>query len=202
MILKDFYWYFDNPFREGFIEEITKEGLKSQRTTGLVGTSANIKNARSDKSVRKSKVSWLKSPLLYNNINPLIHTANRSSGWNFQWDWNETAQFTEYKKGDFYSWHMDTSDTPYGSKLGINFQGKLRKLSSILLLSDPGKDFKGGELEMDFSNGGGKGKKIIKKLNKKGSFIVFPSFVRHRIKPVTKGIRHSLVLWHIGFPWC
>ena len=97
---------------------------------------------------------------------------------------------------------MDTSDTPYGSELGINFQGKLRKLSSILLLSDPGKDFKGGELEMDFSNGGGKGKKIIKKLNKKGSYIVFPSFVRHRIKPVTKGIRHSLVLWHIGFPWC
>ena len=201
MILKDFYWYFDNPFREGFIEEIIKEGLKSQRTAALVGTSANMKNARSDKSVRKSKVSWLKSPLLYNNINSLIHTANRSSGWNFHWDWNETAQFTEYKKGDFYSWHMDTSDTPYGSKLGINFQGKIRKLSSILLLSGPDKDFKGGELEMDFSNGGGKGKKIIKKLNKKGSFIVFPSFVRHRIKPVTKGIRHSLVLWHIGYPW-
>ena len=54
---------------------------------------------------------------------------------------------------------------------------------------------------MDFSNGGGKGKKIIKELNKKGSMIVFPSFIRHRVKPVTKGTRHSLVLWHIGYPF-
>ena len=198
MILKNYYWLSTNPFYKGFADDIKKEGLKQRQTDGLIGDHGkNVKK----KSVRKSKISWIKSPLLYNNINPLIHEANRAAGWFFQWDWNETAQFTEYKKGDFYSWHMDTSDTPYGSKLGINFQGKIRKLSSILLLSDPDKDFKGGELEMDFSNGGGKGKKIIKKLNKKG-IITFPSFVRHRVKPVTKGIRHSLVLWHLGFPFC
>ena len=74
-------------------------------------------------------------------------------------------------------------------------------MSTIILLSEPGKDFKGGELEMDFDSCCGKGIQIIDQL-KKGSIITFPSFVRHRVKPVTKGIRHSLVLWHLGFPFC
>ena len=53
---------------------------------------------------------------------------------------------------------------------------------------------------MDFDSCGGKGKKIVTEL-KKGTFIVFPSFVKHRVRPVTKGIRHSMVLWHLGMPW-
>ena len=195
MILDNFYWYFDNPFPKDFVKEITKQGLKSKQVKATVGTEEKIK-----KNIRKSKICWLKSPLLYNNINPLIHTANRSA-WNFQWDWNEDAQFTEYKKDDFYSWHVDSVTKPYGTEKGKDFEGKIRKLSSIILLSEPGKDFEGGEFEIDFGNGGGKGKKIIKELNKKGSMIVFPSFIRHRVKPVTKGKRHSLVLWHIGYPF-
>jgi len=34
-----------------------------------------------------------------------------------------------------------------------------------------------------------------------GSVIIFPSFVWHRVKPVTKGIRHSLVCWNLGYPF-
>jgi PKHD-type hydroxylase len=30
---------------------------------------------------------------------------------------------------------------------------------------------------------------------KKGSVILFPSFTMHRVTPVTKGVRRSLVLW-------
>jgi|TARA_R110000824_G_scaffold37951_2_gene116376 PKHD-type hydroxylase len=198
MILKNYYWLSTNPFYKGFADDIKKEGLKQRQTDGLIGDHGkNVKK----KSVRKSKISWIKSPLLYNNINPLIHEANRAAGWFFQWDWNETAQFTEYKKGQFYSWHRDAGSDPYPQTHDVNYRGKTRKMSTIILLSEPGKDFKGGELEMDFDSCCGKGIQIIDQL-KKGSIITFPSFVRHRVKPVTKGIRHSLVLWHLGFPFC
>jgi len=53
---------------------------------------------------------------------------------------------------------------------------------------------------MDFDSCGGEGKKIVTEL-KKGTFIVFPSFVKHRVNQVTKGIRHSMVMWHLGMPW-
>jgi PKHD-type hydroxylase len=80
---------------------------------------------------------------------------------------------------------------------------KIRKLSVSVLLSDP-KDFKGGEFEFDFRNHDPKdkeNKQVAKELNKKGSMIVFPSFIWHRVKPVTKGVRYSLVLWYLGHPW-
>ena len=35
----------------------------------------------------------------------------------------------------------------------------------------------------------------------RGSVIVFPSFVWHRVKPVTKGVRYSVVAWYGGPPF-
>ena len=40
-----------------------------------------------------------------------------------------------------------------------------------------------------------------KEILPKGSVIVFPSFVWHRVKPVTKGVRYSLVMWNLGYPF-
>ena len=40
-----------------------------------------------------------------------------------------------------------------------------------------------------------------KEILSKGSIIVFPSFLWHRVKPVTKGIRYSLVMWNVGGPF-
>ena len=193
MIFENYYCTFDNPFSENFIAEIKKEGLATKQQKASIGVLDKKKNTK----IRKSKISWIKNPLVYDHTNPYIHKANLLSKWNFQWDWNEAPQFTQYGKHDFYNWHVDGHTDSYGEG---PHKGKIRKLSSILLLSEPGKDFEGGELEMDFDSCGGKGKKIVTEL-KKGTFIVFPSFVKHRVKPVTKGIRHSMVLWHLGFPW-
>ena len=44
-------------------------------------------------------------------------------------------------------------------------------------------------------------KVTVKEFLPKGSVIVFPSFVWHRVKPVTKGVRYSLVAWSIGYPF-
>ena len=35
----------------------------------------------------------------------------------------------------------------------------------------------------------------------KGSVIVFPSFIEHRVAPVIKGTRYSLVAWFVGPPF-
>ena len=40
-----------------------------------------------------------------------------------------------------------------------------------------------------------------KEILPKGSIIVFPSFLWHRVKPVTKGVRYSLVVWNLGYPF-
>ena len=108
---------------------------------------------------RNSDVCWIGEPWLYEILNPFIHTANESAGWNFQWEWNEVAQFTHYKKGQFYNWHFDDwggaykdKDKDPDSNLSTdnkNYTGKIRKLSSIIQLTDP-KKYSGGELEFCF----------------------------------------------------
>ena len=42
---------------------------------------------------------------------------------------------------------------------------------------------------------------VLKEIRSKGSLVVFPSDVWHRVKPVTKGTRHSLVIWNVGDPF-
>tara|TARA_R110002051_G_scaffold255795_1_gene314871 strand:- start:3015 stop:3650 length:636 start_codon:yes stop_codon:yes gene_type:complete len=210
MNLKNFYWYFENPFPDSFINKILKQGNKNKKRLAITGAQGRNRNLTKHplskeeikqlKKQRNSKINWLQETWIYEKINPVVHAANHNAGWNFQWDWNEEAQFTEYKKGQFYDWHMDSWPDSYPSTLK-KFGGKIRKLSSILLLSESGKDFEGGELEMDFTNGGSSGKRIITEINKKGSFIVFPSFVKHRVTPVTKGVRYSMPMWHLGKPW-
>ena len=64
---------------------------------------------------------------------------------------------------------------------------------SILLNSD----FEGGEFEISLDEAS---KDNDMKLDK-GSIIVFPSFIEHRVKPVTKGTRYSLVMWNLGYPF-
>jgi PKHD-type hydroxylase len=70
-------------------------------------------------------------------------------------------------------------------------------------LSDP-KDYKGGELEFDFRNLDPDKKANIvkcKEILPKGSLVVFPSFVWHRVCPVKSGERNSLVIWNLGYPF-
>ena len=79
--------------------------------------------------------------------------------------------------------------------------GKIRKLSVTCSLSDA-KDYKGGELEFSQRNNLEKDvSTTCTQILPRGSIVVFPSFVWHRVKPVTEGIRYSLVIWNIGPPY-
>jgi PKHD-type hydroxylase len=75
-------------------------------------------------------------------------------------------------------------------------------LSVTCSLSSP-EDYEGGELEFDFRNMDPDKQSVRKcaEIKPRGSIVVFPSHVWHRVKPVTKGTRYSLVIWNLGYPF-
>ena len=138
----------------------------------------------------------------YKEIQPYVHEANQSAGWNFDWDFSEACQFTIYKENQYYGWHYDSAPEPYDDPNNLNIHGKIRKLSVTISLSDE-SDYEGGDFEFDFrsSEDGSNQPQICKEIRPKGSIVVFPSFVWHRVKPVISGTRHSLVIWNLGWPF-
>ena len=138
-----------------------------------------------DPKKRITTISWIPfkdMPEMYRDIERTMLQANNNH-FGFQgMRLTEPGQFTHYLPGGFYEWHMDND------VMGLR-QQPVRKISMTLLLSSE-NEFDGGELEfMD------KGKKA--KL-KQGHAIFFASWLQHRVKPVTRGERKSLVMWFGG----
>ena len=122
------------------------------------------------------------------------------AGWNFEWSRAENCQFTKYKLNQYYDWHCDSWDKPY-DKPNTEDHGKIRKLSMTCQLVD-GSEYEGGELEFQARNlDDPNSTQLCTEIMPKGSIVVFPSFVWHRVKPVTSGTRYSLVVWHLGEPF-
>ena len=198
------------PQKDKTIEEIKKE-------TGKEGD-----EVETEKYVRDSEVSWLNHSWLYDLIHPFIRKANNDSGWNFEWDYSESFQFTKYGPGQFYGWHSDGNscnfgkykryipgvspttpegEIPRGYTTHPEMVGKVRKLSMTLNLNKPG-EYDGGNLKFDFGpHAAGKRFHECVEIRPQGSIIVFPSFTYHQVTPVTRGTRYSLVLWSLGKPF-
>jgi len=207
MNLTNYYWYFKSAIPEHICDDICKYGKQLQDQIAVTGgyqvEKLNKKQIKNFKKKRNSDIVWMNDRWIYNEIQPYIHEANKNAGWNFNWDFSESFQFTKYKKEQYYGWHCDSWDKPYDSPQNPNSHGKIRKLSVTVTLSDP-KDYKGGELEFDFRNMDPDKKRNVykcKEILPKGSLVVFPSFVWHRICPVKSGERNSLVIWNLGYPF-
>jgi PKHD-type hydroxylase len=102
----------------------------------------------------------------------------------FEVDLFESIQLAKYEEGMHYYWHMDLGPGKLGN----------RKLSITVQLSDP-DSYEGGDLVID------NGPRLVDAFRAprdRGSVTVFPSFMKHRVTPVTKGVRHSLVVWASG----
>jgi PKHD-type hydroxylase len=209
MNISNYYWYFTSAIPPKICDDIIKHGLSQSETmarTGGYGDKELTKDqVRDMKRKRNSDLVWLNDTWIYKELHPYIHKANREAGWNFEWDRSESCQFTKYKHNQYYDWHCDSWDKPY-DKPNTSDHGKIRKLSMTCQLTD-GSEYTGGELEFDFRNYDPHMREESKHLRKakeilpKGSIIVFPSFVWHRVKPVTKGTRYSLVMWNLGYPF-
>jgi len=208
MTISNYYWYFKSAIPPKICDDIIKYGLTQvetmARTGGYDDKKLNKDQIRDMKRKRNSDLVWLDDTWIYKELHPYIHIANKNAGWNYEWDRSESCQFTKYKLNQYYDWHCDGWDEPY-KKEGPD-KGRIRKLSMTCQLTD-GSEYEGGELEFDFRNYDPhmreetKHLKQAKEILPKGSIIVFPSFVWHRVKPVTKGTRYSLVMWNLGYPF-
>ena len=122
---------------------------------------------------------------MYKDIENIMKTTN---GNHFGFDGmtiTEMAQYTEYPEGGFYEWHVDND-------ISFTHEPPVRKISMTCLLS-PESEFEGGDLEL------GKPGNVAKL--KQGHAIFFASFIRHRVTPVIRGNRKSLVMWFGGTPF-
>jgi PKHD-type hydroxylase len=207
MNLTNYYWYFKSAIPLHVCDDIVKyaKSIQDQMavTGGLGNKKLNEKEIQDLKKKRDSDIVWLNERWIYNAIHPFIHQANKNANWNFEWSFSESCQFTKYKKGQYYDWHCDSWDRPYHKPEEPNSHGKQRKLSVTLSLSND-KDYSGGELEFDMRNKDPDKKTnthVLKEIRSKGSLVVFPSDVWHRVKPVKRGERNSLVIWNLGYPF-
>ena len=217
MNLKNYYYYFQSALSTKLCDDILKYGKLHKSSEGLTDVSENFKNINdisqlSDLqkkeiySKRKSKISWLKDNWIFKEILPYVHQANKLAGWNFDFDYTESSQFTIYEEGQYYGWHTDSKFEPYSDNSDKNFNGKIRKLSVTVSLNDS-TEYEGGLLQFslrndkDFEKNSESATKTCFEILPRGSIVVFPSFVWHRVTPVTKGTRYSLVMWNLGYPF-
>tara|TARA_S200002703_G_scaffold144481_1_gene138181 strand:- start:39 stop:662 length:624 start_codon:yes stop_codon:yes gene_type:complete len=206
MNLDNYYYYFKEALRPKLCDDIIKYALEKKEkfavTSGYEDKKLSKKDIKDIKKIRDSNVVWLNDLWIYKELHPFVQEANQKSGWNFEWDSSEICQFTKYKNNQFYDWHCDSWKKPYNDPGNIR-HGKVRKLSMTCQLTDS-SEYKGGELEFDFRNDNPNKKRNTYKCTEilsKGSIIIFPSFVWHRVKPVRSGTRYSLVVWHLGKPF-
>ena len=153
-----------------------------------------------DKKIRISDVVWTNDQWIYDTIWPFMEGANERAGWKYDIRYAESMQITRYKKGGFYYFHRDGKGdhlSAYDMPDNEFVHGHVRKLSMTVLLND---NYEGGEFEFATYD---KEECEIKtpEFNKTGSIVVFPSDIEHRVAPVTKGIRYSLVVWFLGPPF-
>jgi PKHD-type hydroxylase len=148
-----------------------------------------------DESIRKSNVKFFNRDdytfPIFDKLNYAIEEMNERF-YNFILNGYHSFQYTEYhheQKGE-YNFHMDTF---FGDRNGDS-QFEMRKLSVVMCLNHPGIDFEGGQFYMNIGNE----KESFEVEMKRGRIIFFPSFLIHRVAPVTKGVRKSLVIWVTG----
>jgi PKHD-type hydroxylase len=185
---KDFTAYWEGFLTEEEINKILSRPEWLEIGEANVGGAGN--NSIVDKRIRTTDVGWLglsqDTVWIWDKLTTVIADVNAQF---FKFDLTgcyERIQLGIYKATDqgHYDWHIDSSPTDLYAP---------RKLSMSLLLSDS-SEFEGGELQVKTCND------EIQTLGMvKGRAWFFPSYTLHRVTPVTKGIRRSLVLW-VGGP--
>ena len=177
------YYWFETGFSSEEVNLIVKKAknYESQKAT-IIGEDK-------ENTIRKSNIKWL--PVndewnwVYDRVSNQIMEANKAL-----WQFNlhtiiDNIQYTEYEgNGGHYDWHLDIGPR------SINH----RKVSVVVQLSDP-DDYVGGNLELH------PGSNSFAVPRGKGTVVVFPSFLLHRVTPLTSGLRRSLVLWAGGEPY-
>jgi len=178
------YYWFGEGFTPEELELIEQQVLDVPFQPGI--TEAGGQDQGEGLEARNSQIKWMpfspETKWIYDKLGEMAMTANSEM---FQFDIHnmpENIQYTEYygsNKGH-YDWHMD---------IGADGFMKFRKISITVQLSSP-DEYEGGDLQIWTG-----GQYPYTAPRGKGNVVIFPSFMMHRVTPVTKGTRKSFVLW-------
>lgn len=184
---------YEGVFSDIEIKRIQKQMEKSEFMPAMTEGDQALFGSADEDSMRQALQSHI--PLtddflwLYSKMEDLAIQANFNQNWNFDmWGMMEQAIYLKYHEDmkGHYEFHID---------IGAEGPSLHRKISCSVILND---DYEGGELQF---NGGNENNDCPKVSPPKGSIVIFPSFVRHSVRPVTKGERHAIVLWLHGKPF-
>ena len=163
-------------------------------------------SANSDTEKRKLRISnilWINSgddetKHLFNNIADVVNKVNEQY-FNYNLYALENLQYSVYygDENGHYDWHIDG--------LHKDTSKYIRKVSFSIGLNDP-SEYEGGELQFfpqhyydtndQYGIAANGGAKLLK-----NEAVFFNSVLVHRVSPVTKGVRKSLVGWVHGPEW-
>jgi PKHD-type hydroxylase len=197
MNIKPLYVFKPSAFPAGFCDRVMEEGEKLKILTGAtlglkgkLGTNTKARDSKLAFFDLEPQFQWI-----FDTVLEPVFAANKQH-WHFHVSACEAMQYTTYGVGQFYGWHVDQHSEPYPDG---PFKGLTRKLSITIQLSEP-DDYEGGEFELrdycDYDS-----VQTITGIRPRGSVFVFPSFLMHRVTPVTRGVRRSLVCWIVGPPF-
>ena len=173
-------------FSDEELDRIVAIGDEAEHISARVGG-----HEKPVEKVRTSKIAWINcnqdTTWLFEKLATIVRKANAE---NYRFDLSgfiDSLQYTIYDaddgRGGHYDWHIDPHGTGH----------PLRKLSLSIQLSDS-FDYEGGELQV-----WGAQKQTLNK--ERGLIHIFPSWMLHRVTPVTSGVRKSLVAWVSGPDW-
>jgi PKHD-type hydroxylase len=162
---------------DALIAAVTEAGA---RDAGLVGQGTNH-------NIRRAEITWLDdvpgTDWVMDRVIDMVREANRGFGFDLT-EFAESPQVARYgaERGGHFDWHTDIGDGPVARR---------RKLTIVAQLSAP-EAYEGGALELLPDARARQADRA------RGTATIFPSFVLHRVTPVTRGERHSLTLWAHG----
>lgn len=159
------------------IRDLRQESFKEDGKVSVDG--------KRQSTLRESEIQWLfpgpETKWIFDKVETAIEKANASYKFEL-YGFFQGAQVGTYHEGGFYGWHPD---------MGVGNTSN-RKLSISVILSRV-DEFTGGDLLFKCLGG-----EIPKA---QGTAIIFPSYLIHRVTPVTSGTRISLVSWISGPPF-
>jgi PKHD-type hydroxylase len=180
--IQNYYYYL-----QGFSPEELEKVYKDVATLPFHKARTGGDEAPADNKIRSSSIKWIPKSnewqWLYTKLFNMAMEANNTL-WHFDlFTALDCIQYTEYYdvEGGHYGWHQDIGPGPMSK----------RKVSITVQLSDS-DEYEGGDLEL-FK--GGDPSDADKAPRGKGVVFIFPSFMMHRVTPITKGTRRSFVLW-------
>lgn len=172
------YWAWESVLTDAFCDHVLDSLDWSEAIDGRIREGDGFV----DTSKRVTEVLWqsVNTPIAA-VASHYTRMANDLAKWELDIRYPENVQIGRYVEGGHYDWHHDTQSP--------DINGFQRKLSCSILLNSP-DEYDGGDLEIkDVSVSPPKGR---------GTVIVFPSIVSHRVSPVTRGERYSAVCWTVG----